>query len=61
MEILKPYLVAIGGLLLLTSLWVLVQRAWQRSFPEEGDGDVLACRGNCGSCGCTGKPKGREV
>ena len=35
--------------------WVVVQRAWQRSFPEADEGgtdpDALACRGGgCGSC-----------
>lgn len=35
--------------------WVVVQRAWQRAFPEaneaRGDPDALACRGGgCGSC-----------
>ena len=35
--------------------WVVVQRAWQQTFPEvneaRGDPDALACRGGgCGSC-----------
>ena len=41
--------------------WVVVQRAWQRTFPEAHDGkggqddwDALACRGGgCGSCNCS--------
>ena len=48
---LAPYLT---GLLLLTAvlvLWVWVQGAWRRTFPEAcRDPDVLAARPGCHSC-----------
>jgi len=33
--------------------WALVQQAWQRQFGKTSDVDVLAVRGDCGSCTCT--------
>jgi hypothetical protein len=35
------------------ALWLAVQRAWLRSFPEAAhDGDALAGRSECSSGGC---------
>ena len=45
------YIVGIGALLLLSTAWVGVQRAWRRSFPEAGDDpDALAGRSGCYGC-----------
>lgn len=45
---LYPYAVAVGGILALMAVWLLVQRAWGRTFAVVDD--VLAERGGCGSC-----------
>lgn len=35
--------------------WMGVQYAWRRMFPElMSEEDVLAIRGGCGNCSCTG-------
>ena len=49
-----PYLGTACAMLAMLSLWVLVQRAWGRTFPDvlDGDGDVLA--GRPGFCNCGG-------
>ena len=34
--------------------WAMVQTAWRRQFGRANDdADVLAARGDCGSCTCT--------
>lgn len=51
----RDYLLAIVIPPLLLLAWVLVQNAWRRTFNAPGDdADVLAGRGGCGNCGCTG-------
>jgi hypothetical protein len=48
---LYPYLVAIVGIALMMTVWVLVQLAWRRTFPNVGrDEDVLAGRSGCHGC-----------
>ena len=48
---LYPYLLTIGAILLMMFVWVAVQMAWKRTFPDAGrDEDVLANRTSCGSC-----------
>lgn len=37
---------------LLLLLWLVIQRAWQRSFPEIAGNDALAGQFRCGNCGC---------
>jgi hypothetical protein len=55
------YLIGVGALVLLSVMWLGVQRAWRRSFPEVGDDpDVLAGRPGCFGCArslnCDEKP-----
>lgn len=53
---LASHAIAIVLLLAVLGLWVAVQNAWRRAFPEAGgahEPDVLACRGG-GCCGGTG-------
>jgi hypothetical protein len=48
---LYPYLVAIVGIALMMTVWILVQFAWRRTFPHVGgDVDVLAARSSCHGC-----------
>lgn len=62
MRMLFIYLGTVAAIVTMTATWVWVQRAWARSFPEHReDSDVLACRGNCHSCGCSGKTGGKPV
>ena len=45
------YLIGIGAILLLSTAWVGVQRAWRRSFFDFGtDPDALAGRTGCHGC-----------
>ncbi|MGB8329871.1 MAG: hypothetical protein WCE62_07070 [Polyangiales bacterium] len=45
------YVIGVGAFLLLSTVWIGVQRAWRRSFPDEGgDPDVLAGRSRCHGC-----------
>ncbi|MGB8224082.1 MAG: hypothetical protein WCF10_15950 [Polyangiales bacterium] len=45
------YLIGVGALLLLSTAWLGVQRAWRRSFPDVGgDPDALAGRPGCHGC-----------
>jgi hypothetical protein len=45
------YLIGVGALLLLSTAWLGVQRAWRRSFPDAGaDPDALAGRLGCHGC-----------
>lgn len=50
------YIIGIGGFIGLAILWIVIQKLWGKSFPEQitGDEDVLAIRGTCSSCGCNG-------
>ena len=48
---LAPYVTGLAGIAVLTSAWVAVQRAWQRTFPEVfEDPDGLAGRASCHGC-----------
>ena len=48
------HLLAIVMLMAVLALWVMVQRAWRRAFPEAcADPDVLAGRGSCHGCTST--------
>jgi hypothetical protein len=53
---LRGYLTAIIVMILISSLWLLVQRLWGRQFPERTgtDGDALSGRGGCRGCTCGG-------
>jgi len=56
------YIIAVGALLLLSTMWIAVQRAWRRSFAELGsDPDALAGRSGCHGCndseGCQRRPE----
>lgn len=57
---LGTYATGIALLLLVLTLWVAVQNAWRRAFPEAlgaTESDVLACRGG-GCCGGHGRDCG---
>ena len=48
---LQHYIVAIGTFVLLSVIWVAVQRAWKRSFADvDRDPDALAARPSCFGC-----------
>jgi len=51
---LQTYLTATVLMILISCLWLAVQRLWRRSFPEHrsADGDALAGRGGCHNCSC---------
>ena len=47
----QHYIIGIGAVLLLSTAWIAVQRAWRRSFPDGGgDPDALAGRSGCHGC-----------
>ena len=51
MSSLYPYLLTMGGIVFLMMMWLVVQLAWKRTFPEvRGDEDVLAGRSGCHGC-----------
>ena len=54
---LSSYLTAIAVVVALMVLWVSVQIAWRKMFPDEvgRDEDVLAGRGGCGGCNHHGR------
>ena len=44
-------IIGIGAILLLSTAWIGVQRAWRRSFADVGtDPDALAGRSGCHGC-----------
>jgi len=47
------YLTGVIGILLVLALWVGVQAAWKKVFPDTGDPDALAGRLGCHGCACT--------
>jgi hypothetical protein len=48
---LHHYVIGVGAFVLLSVLWVGVQRAWRRSFSDVGDDpDALAGRPDCFGC-----------
>ena len=56
------YIIGIGAILLLSTAWIGVQRAWRRSFADAGaDPDALAGRSGCHGCNdskdCHGRPE----
>ena len=51
---LESYALGIGLVIGLMAVWVAVQAAWAKAFPEAtSDADVLAQRMGCQGCGCT--------
>jgi len=51
MEIFKSYLLAFLGIGILLTVWITVQSAWRKFFPEPlTDEDVLARRSDCHHC-----------
>ena len=52
---LETYITAIALMILISCLWLAVQRLWGRSFPEQraADGDALQGRSGCHNCSCT--------
>ena len=51
-----PYLLTMGAIILMMFVWVAVQMAWKRTFPDVGrDVDALATRKGCGSCSHDGQ------
>jgi len=51
---LAPYAIGLTTILTVVVVWVGVQIAWRRVFPDAStDPDVLAGRLGCGGCGCT--------
>jgi hypothetical protein len=51
---LASHAIAIVVLVLVTVVWVGVQSAWRRAFPDAcSDPDVLAGRLSCHGAGCT--------
>jgi hypothetical protein len=58
---LHHYIIGVGAFVLLSVLWLGVQRAWRRAFPDVGDDpDALAGRPGCFGCAravpCERKP-----
>ena len=49
------YLIAIGGVALLMTIWIVVQSAWRKSFNLGRDEDVLAGRDDCHGCSHHGR------
>ncbi|MEQ9219247.1 MAG: hypothetical protein RLO17_14455 [Cyclobacteriaceae bacterium] len=49
----EKYLIGILTIPAIMIGWVGIQRLWSKVFTEHPhDGDVLAGRSDCGSCGC---------
>ena len=45
------YIIGVGAILLLSTAWIGVQRAWRKSFADVGDDpDALAGRSGCHGC-----------
>ena len=61
MTAIYPYLGAACAVLAMLSLWVLVQRAWGRTFPEVGDGEADVLAGRPGFCDCGAQREGGET
>jgi hypothetical protein len=52
--VLTSYGITIGAIAILCAVWLGVQLAWRRAFPDAaGDPDALAGRMGCHGCGCT--------
>jgi len=48
---LTSYAVGIAGVVTVMLVWIAIQSAWRRVFPEAcSDPDVLAGRAQCGGC-----------
>jgi hypothetical protein len=59
----EHYIVGVGAILFLSVAWLVVQRAWKRSFADLAEHpDALAGRSRCHGCGdskgCHQNPKG---
>ena len=55
MSMWSEILLAVAAPPLLLLGWLIVQEAWRKMFlPDDNRVDVLAARGGCGNCGCTG-------
>lgn len=52
---LQSYVIAIVAIVSLMGIWVAVQSAWRKLFPEVQGDDILAVRGGCQGCHCMGK------
>lgn len=51
---LTSYLTGMAAIVVIMVVWVGIQGAWRRAFPETfSDPDVLAGRMGCHGCGCT--------
>ncbi len=49
----EKYIIGILGITGLMVVWVIIQNLWRNTFTDQQvDGDVLAGRSDCGSCGC---------
>ncbi|MGB5704111.1 MAG: hypothetical protein WBM48_14920 [Polyangiales bacterium] len=47
----QHYIVGVGSLLLLSVVWLVVQRAWKKSFADLADQpDALSGRSRCHGC-----------
>jgi len=62
--VLTSYAIGLAAIVLMVVLWVAVQSAWKRVFPDVScDPDVLAGRSGCHGCdstnGCGGAAAGR--
>jgi len=45
------YIIGVGAILLVSTAWIGVQRAWRKSFADVGDDpDALAGRTGCHGC-----------
>ncbi|MEZ4747780.1 MAG: hypothetical protein R3C41_17055 [Calditrichia bacterium] len=48
------YLFAILAVFAMMGIWLIVQKAWQKSFSDYStDEDALAGRGGCQGCSCS--------
>ena len=55
MTMLATYAIGVLGIGAVLAVWLGVQRAWARTFPDAaGDPDALAGRLGCYGCRCTG-------
>lgn len=54
MSYLNAVFTAVLSMMVLMACWLVVQRLWQRLFPERSgsDGDALANSGGCQGCNC---------
>jgi hypothetical protein len=48
----QTYLTGVAAIVLVSLAWLVVQRLWQRQFPDHADVDAMAHRSGCHGCNC---------